>query len=348
VHDHRLEREVLSFEDLIKAYEKLDKIAERAFKGGSRMAHNLCELYAMISAFRIRACIGVSDEIAVRAALLETDHNLSTQGWLPQYDSVQKAGQALLIAATQDDKAKMSSALEEMGVLALCPILEEQFPRMELVTEKVSGRARLVPILNLVLFAAEVGDYEKASRYALRSRAFDPSSWELYALCIVEGLIALNAGDTREAIQCLEKSINACLTDEYSALHCSVRAPILTLAEKLLQNGERVEVLRHLLQCQDVWQFLGPRFAEWAGVIESGQQPQFHTDKTLEAMNQPSANLGLQWMTACSIEKEPDSYSPKKSIAKSPSAINAGRERLREEYRRYKASKGEGGVGEDE
>jgi hypothetical protein len=130
--------------------------------------------------------------------------------------------------------------------------------------------------------------------------------------------------------------MSACQTDEYASVECSVRAPLLVLAEKLLERGERVEVLRHLLQCQDVWQFLRPQIEEWITVIERGERLEFQAAECLLPMNQPSVRLKAQWMSACSLQEGSESTAPKSTTPKSRAAVLAGRERLRAVYRRYK------------
>jgi hypothetical protein len=60
-------------------------------------------------------------------------------------------------------------------------------------------------LVELSLFAIELGDFDRTSKYVAEARALDPSAWELYNLCILEGLLALNVGKTYEAIQYLDK-----------------------------------------------------------------------------------------------------------------------------------------------
>ena len=129
--------------------------------------------------------------------------------------------------------------------------------------------------------------------------------------------------------------MSACQADEYDSLNCSVRAPNFALAEKLLERGERVEVLRHLVDCQNVWQFLKPQIAEWVSVIEIGKRPDIQTAEVLLPMNQPSVRLKMQWMSACSLLAETASVAPKSVKRKSPAEVLAGRERLRAEQERH-------------
>ena len=191
-----LQREVSSFEGLFKSFESLLKISERFPIGDNHVSDALCELNAMMCAFQIRTCIGLSEEIEIVPDHEETGNQFSVRDRLPKYEVVLKAGRELLAAFASEDKSGMWSALEEMRVLALCPIPEQLFSSLEHVAGRVAGRARLVFLVELSHFAAELGDYERAGKYAQEARAFDPSGWELYSLCVVEGLVALNAGKT--------------------------------------------------------------------------------------------------------------------------------------------------------
>jgi len=299
------------------------------------MARTLCELYAMMSAFQIRAYVGVNDGVVIKAVTdrEDTENHLAVREMLPKWNTVQKAVRDLFAAVASEDKAEVSSALEEMGVLALCPIPEQQFSRMELAAGCVAGRAQVIPLVELSLFALELRDYERAAKYAQEAHAFDPESWELYNLCVVEGLIALNAGKIGEAIQCLASSIRACQRDEHALLECGVRVPNLLLAEKLLESGERVEVLRHLLDCRDIWQFLKPQIDELINLIEHGERQDFRTARILGGVNSRSSMLKMQWLRACSLNEGLGKVSPK-----SPAAAMAGRELLRAGYKVHRSA----------
>jgi len=260
---------------------------------------------------------------------------------LPEHGAVQKAARELIAAVASEDKAGISSALEEMGVFALCPVPDHQFQRMEVVVGSLQGRARPVMLVELSCLAAEHKDYERASKYAQEARSFNPGSWERYNLCVTEGLVALNAGRDREAVQCLARSFDACLTDEYASLDCGVRAPNFALAQRLLAHGERVEVVRHLLQCKGVWQFFHKQLDKWISLIESGETPDFGASGIINSMMQPATRVQTQWVLACSPEEKPGVTPPK-----SPAEVMAGRERLRAEYKRHvdAAKKGELGI----
>lgn len=319
----------------VREFGRVIKSSERLCKGGTRLAHILSAFYSMRCAFSIRVLLGEYDkgDAVTKAASLPAEGESLAHFRLPSFDAVQAAIQEFTTAETSGDGAGMSSALERMEVFGLCPIPEMQLSRMELVAGYAVGRAHLIPLVELALFAAELEDYESAGRYDQEARALDPSAWELYTLCIVSGLIALNAGKNREAIQFLDRSIKACQTDEYASLNCGVRAPNLLLADKLLERGERVEVLKHLLDCRDVWQFYKLQIDNWVSLIEGGEAPQFQNSGMLRAMNQPSYKLQMQWVRACSLGEGSGSAAPKSTTPKSPAEVLAGRERLRAEYK---------------
>jgi len=207
----------------------------------------------------------------------------------------------LFSALELESRVGVSTALEQMGVVSLCPVTENQFPRMELVAGRLVGPARIIPLVELAHFAAEFGDFGRAQKYTEEARTFDPTSWELYSLCVVEGLIAFNTGDIRGAIWQLDKSINACQMDENAHLSSAVYGPNLALARKLLVYGERLEVLRHLMKCKDVWHLCKAYFDKWITQIEGGETGEFLASEVFEQMNQPSYRLKVQWMSACSL-----------------------------------------------
>ncbi len=322
----------------VKDFERLIKSSERPFMGDSRLTHALCVFYAMRAAFAIRAIL----DYDARERLLGIDSSSANyptvlrETALPRLDIVHNAVQTLHAAATSHDRAGTVSALRDMGVLALCPMPEQQLSRMELVAENVVGRPRLIFLVELSVFAAELEDYRRAGRYALESRALNPSSCELYNLCIVEGLVALSAGQTREAVQHLDKSLTACQADEFASLSCGVRAPNLSLAEKLLEIGERIEVLRHLSECRDVWQLLPRPIDKWISVIEGGGIPKLQTSRSIRALSQPSQKLAMQTVRAHFLDNEADLTKQRSDVPMSRAEVLARREKLKAEYNRHR------------
>ena len=305
-----LRRRVTSFRRLFKSFERLLKLSERASEGSDLVARTLCELYAMMTALQIRGCMDLVDGIQKGSTSWEDSQvRLGRQEELPKFDAVEGAAQSLFSALESGDKIGMCLALDELGVFSLCPIPEQQFPKMETVAGRLIGRAQLIPLVELAHFATQIGDYQKAREYAQKALAFQPRSWELYNLSIVQGLIVLNEGDIRGAIWQLDMSISSCLADENTHLTSTIFGPNLALARKLLECGERIEVLRHLTQCKDVWHLFRGHFEKWIIQIENGETRDFLASEVFEEMNEPSYRLKLQWMNACSLGGLPGSAS---------------------------------------
>jgi hypothetical protein len=332
--EHKLPGAVRDFEGVVES-------SERLCKSGERLAHLMSVFFGMRAAFSIRASLGLTwishrrdadlPEAATDGARWGCDY--LEQASLPGLAAVRSATQKLVAAVGSDNGAATVSALEGMGVFALCPIPDEQLSRMERLAGFVSGRARLIFLVELSLFAVELGDFDAASKYVTQAWAFDPSAWELYNLCVLEGLFALNAGKTRAAVECLEKSIDACQVDEHASLNCAVRAPNFLLAQRLFEQGERIAVLRHLLDCKNVWQLSLMSMDKWIHLIESGKTPDFQGCEAVKGMNQPSYKLGMQWMRARSLE-EAKAPSLGRRKSKSPAEVVAARKRLLEDCQR--------------
>jgi hypothetical protein len=278
-------------------FEYVVKSAETECDSDKHWSKALCMLFAMRSAYSI--CIrliqmgGVIPDPAKNGKEIEC--RLVKQTSLPTLDTVRCAKQMLLEALEAGDGDATVRALEEMGVAALCPAPDEQLVRMERIAESVTGPASVVLWVELAVFAFERDDFNSARKYATEAWGLGPSSWELYNLCVLEGLFALNAGRTREAVQFLEKSMNACQVDAHTSLHCAVRAPNFTLAQKLFEHGERVTVLSHLLECKNVWQTPTMPMEKWIGLIERGEIPDFQESKIVRKLNLPSSKLYMQW-----------------------------------------------------
>jgi hypothetical protein len=125
----------------------------------------------------------------------------------PSLDVVQVSVPKLLDAVSSNNWVKAARALKGMGVLALCLSPERQFDRLEFIVGCVVGRARLIPLVELAIFAAEQLAYDRASEYVIEARTLGPGAPELHCILTVEGLIALNSGNTGDAKQLLIESI---------------------------------------------------------------------------------------------------------------------------------------------
>jgi len=344
-----LQKEVGYFELLFHAFEALLPLTKR-FEGDTHIAYTLCQLYAMMTALRIRACIPlpieVDTESATDAEVEATSEDMGSRPGgrrtLPKSKTVHAVANELFAAVAKEDSAGIFSALERMGVLALCPKPEQQFSRLQHTAAWLAGRAKMVALVELAIFAAELEDYERAGKYAVEARAFDPISCELYNIRIVEGLIELQAGRTDAAIQALAASIDACMTTEYACLECGIRAPNLALASKLLELGEREEVLKHLSSCKDVWRVLRPQIDQWISRVEGGELLDFTGFDIVRGMTQPAYKLGWQWDRARLPDDDERASNPPMSV----SEVRATSDALRADYKAFynSAIKGELGT----
>jgi hypothetical protein len=282
----------------------------------------------MWCAFRVRSELRFDDGVNTGALVQPVE--------LPDVNAVQGGANRLLSAARSSDQSGVSEALAEMGVLALCPAMPDQMTRIESVARSVPGRTRLIPLVELSLFATEIGDYARANEYTAEARSLDPSGYELYNICTVEGVIAQSLGLHDEATKLLESAVRACLHDEYTSLACGVRGLNLMLIQKLRDFGKVAEVRKHLCECKNIWQSFRVQIGGWVSLIDEGVRPNFHECMTLQAMNEPGFRLLMQYARARHIDKEPSRTDSMVRPTMSPTEIAIRREKLREEYKRSK------------
>jgi tetratricopeptide (TPR) repeat protein len=319
--EHGLRQAVLNYVEIFKSYELLVEYRKKLCIADDHMATALCELYAIGGARRVRECLNSTCEP-------RTDSD-GARNALPKHETVRTAAHDLLLAVASNDEAAISGALEAMGVFSFCPSPEQAFSTLEGVVSHVSGPAQQVFLTDLVLSAAHVGDFQRAGKYIQQARTFEPSSRELYDICVVEGLIALNAGNVEEAVRCLDNSTKACQADVDSSVQCALLAPDLEVAGKLLELDERVAVLRYLFECRNVWQSLRPQIEGWIHGIESGEVPDF---RLLESdSDQASRRMPVQWMRACSLQTDLNLAKPRRTM--SSAEVLAERERRHSEYK---------------
>lgn len=332
MNETRLRSEVMDYEDLFRAFEALLEVRDKFFVADDRLATALCEMHALIGAYQLLASVRPVYEFDSDPVREDHEVHSSTRGFLPRYETVQMAGRELINAVDANDTVAVASALQKMHVLVLCPTFEDLLPKMEVVARRVSGHAQQVFLVELAQEAAKLEDYERASRCIQEARAFGPSSWELYNICMIEGQIALNFGSVPKAVQWLDQSIIACLEYEKARTQCCVRAPNLLLAEKLLERGERAAVSKHLSECKNVWHILQELIDEWIQMIDGGQRPDFQSTGNLRIPERPSHRLRMQWMNACSLAKGPVSPDVKRVPPKSPAERLAAREQWMAEH----------------
>ena len=266
-----------NLQELVSNFGAILRYAERHLVARNSSTLALCQLFGTKSAYLIRACIGelCGDGFEPALRFYMAGNRYKTQVALPTSEEAKAPARKLFAEAALADKTEIIRALDGMGLLSLCPLPEEQFTRMEYIAEQVTGPSRLIFLVELSFFAAELEDYGRATKYASEAHNFDPVAWQLYNLRMIEGLAALDAGRSDEAIKHLAKSIDACLTDVRTCLECGLSPPNFLLVAKLLDRGERVEVLRHLLECKSVWRMLRPHIELWISAIESEGRPDF-------------------------------------------------------------------------
>src|SRR5712691_7225618 len=132
----------------------------------SRLSFLLSMLFAMKSAFLLRSSSGSCDDLdQLRTPVVGDDSESVARTGIPELNIVHRAVQKLAAAVASNSHVTAIGALRDMGVFALCPILDEQLCRMERLVKNVSGRPRLVFLVELSLFAAELGDFDAVRRY---------------------------------------------------------------------------------------------------------------------------------------------------------------------------------------
>jgi hypothetical protein len=267
-------------------------------------------------------------QIEVPSGQYSTMEEVFASPRLPSLDTLQKIANKLVTAVGTGNKAAAVFALEELGILPLCSGHELQLPRLEIVVSSVPGRAQLIPMVELAIFAAELEDLKSASKFVTEAHGFGPGPSELHDLRSVEGLIALGEGNIARAVSYLRDSIRVCMTDEYACLECSARAPNVMLAKRLFEHGESDEVVGYLAQCRDVWDAHRKQFSTWIDAIKSGEIPQFLASGVLGLMSHPATKMRhLDTMVAFLAEE------PRTPTLRSRAEVVARRARLREEFR---------------
>ena len=276
-------------------FELVVKSSEMYCDSSKRHSQILSLFYGMWSAFKVSMSLGRPEGNLPETA---TDDEAGEGDYvelvcLPTLHTVRSAREKLVTAVASNSWSETMNALSEMRIFALCPVSGDQMSRMERLASNVSGRARLVFAVELALFALEIRDFTAVRRHVTEAWDLNPSAWELYSLCVLEGLFALEAGKAREAIQWLEKSMDACQTDEHTSIRCGIRPPNFLLVQRLFEQGERVAVLSHLIQCRNVWQLPRMPMEGWINLIECGKKPDFQPSGFVKGLNQPSCRLSL-------------------------------------------------------
>lgn len=318
--EHELRQAIFHYGEVFKSYDYLLKLQEDFSIPDEHLATALFELYATQAARQIHECL---------APTRRSKTIVASSGVWPKYETVQDAARDLSLAVVSKDEVSISYALEAMGVFSVCPDPEQASSTLEDIVSHVNGPAQQVFLVFLALSAARVGDFQRAGKYIEEARAFEPSSRELYDICVVDGLIALNAGNVKEAVRCLDNSMRACQADVDSSVQCALLTPDLEIAAKLLELDERVAVLRYLFECHNVWQSLRPQIEGWIHSIESEEVPDFRLPES--DSTRVSRRMFVQWIRACSLQMNLNPANPRKTL--SSAEVLAERERQHSEYK---------------
>src|SRR6266446_4453450 len=67
MNELELRKEILDYEELFKAFEGLLKVRHKFFVSYDHLATALCELYAIMGAYQILACMGTTGQFEVAA-----------------------------------------------------------------------------------------------------------------------------------------------------------------------------------------------------------------------------------------------------------------------------------------
>lgn len=268
-------------------------IVER-FEGRAKMFPELQRLFAMRAAYWIRQDASSCMAVGVQSFGESLPNSAESLSFAVMYEAYRR----LLAAYRSSDNFALASALREMKILEFCPALEDQFARMEQLTQQVEAHVRMILHVELALFAFELGAEGAVRHHAMEAWALNPISWERYILCTLQGYYEGCSGNIHGATHWLEDSISACYEDERILIECGVRPPNLHLAQKLLSLGQRIPVVDYLLACQDVWRSKGMPFVEWVHQIELGQVPEFEASETIRELSRPFRRLDLQSLHA--------------------------------------------------
>jgi hypothetical protein len=320
---HDLQTSVANYEGVLKSCWPL-------FESGNSLVRALCHVFVTKAASLVLQATNALDDLAGSAPHREVGAEgvFRLGRTLPDPELAHNAAQRLFEAVASRNLDEVRDALEDMGVLALCPSPDGQFERLELIVAPLLGRSHLVSLVEISMFAAEHPDHKRARQYATEARAFDPGASEQHDLYAVEGIVALSEKNPSKAIADLGKSMEACMADGYACLTCGTRAPNLALAERLLEQGRQAEVVDYLTRCQRVWERNRREIASWINSIEAGGRPNFFASGFLRVMNHPAVRIRYLLARAHSgdVEQETASDDP-------PADVIADRERLRAEYK---------------
>ena len=247
----------------------------------ARVARTIRELYATQSASAVLLCVEglFPAEVGISKEKMQGEEYAGLASpWhpprppLPDIVSVRNGAPKLLEAVALRKGSEAAGALGEMGIIALCPSPEQQVAWLEFSVRSVVGPARVVPLVDLAVFAVELGLYDKAIVYLTEAYSLSLGPPELHHLHTVAGTVALSRNSLREARIHLAESCRVCRESEVS---CQARGLNLELADQLLHHGEKKLVIEYLTGCREIWRNDANRITRWIEEIQRGQEPDF-------------------------------------------------------------------------
>jgi hypothetical protein len=325
----------LKLETLLMDYQIVIKDSQEHCGKPDTIARAFFTIYAMKSAYLIVNRLGAENLNLYESDLLSRNlgNDYVNEVQMPRLSDVVKNSSSIIDAFESGDQVSLLRLLQEIGVFDLCPRADEQLERMGRFSKRVGGIARLALLVELVRFASELREHDALRGFLQESWEWMPSGWELYNLYIAEGLLLLDSEDWRGAVSCLEKSTDACLTDGATSLNCGLRAPNFLLADGLLKAGYGASVLKHLVECQDIWRRAWMPMGDWIRAIKSGAMPDLLNSSAVAGMNLPSCRMFLQWMHTRTLVADYAAQAPR--MAKSRREVMDERKRLTEDGRRF-------------
>jgi tetratricopeptide (TPR) repeat protein len=201
---------------------------------------------------------------AIARSLLEAAYSLR-----PGDQDIAKllAGVYRRIRACGDSSEPMKRELARkalaMGELSLNAPPNDRFYRLKDVAEA----------------ALEAGELDRAGKFAHELLDAAPeyeSNWNygnaIHAGNVVLGRIALQAGDLQEAGEYLLKAGETRGSPQLDSF-----GPDMSLAEELLQNGQRDVVVKYFDLCARFWEMGQDRLRSWRRDVEQGRVPEFES-----------------------------------------------------------------------
>ncbi|HEU4662838.1 MAG TPA: hypothetical protein VFS55_02275 [Dokdonella sp.] len=176
-----------------------------------------------------------------------------------------------LLAFGACEKSHMSAQIEEMSTP------DGRLRRAERELAAASPSDRRYRLGDAAKNAFDTGDFDKAERYIgelERASALAPHDWDygntVQNVNIVRGRMALRMGNKAEAKQRLLAAGRSPGSPQMNSF-----GPNMSLANDLLQVGERDIVIEYLALCRVFWVSGRPKLDQWTEDIRAGRSPQF-------------------------------------------------------------------------